>query len=463
MNQALEPMAAAALPETEPEATQPATTRFSNSRAYAQTFAASAVITCMGFISGILAARLLGPAGRGELAAIILLPTLLTTVGALEIPRSVAFEASKSPAGAPRVIATSFWLAIALGALQALLLVALLPLYLPPDKANLLGASRWFVLYLPAASVTAALMGVDQGRGRFGRFSVFLALPGILYVAAIAVIWRSGHTTPYAFAYGVLASVILAAAFRVAMDGGALVRTPADWMVARRLLSRGLRYYLPAIGTFLLSRSDMFLVVRLLPAQAVGLYAVAQAIAMGQLVTVNPFVHVSFAAVAAEHDPGKILGAIVHHFRLAQLVAVAMAVGTAAAASWGIQLFFGVRFAGATKATLVLIAATALSGMAQVLDQSFRAASHSRPGMISNLLGMSAVFALGVPGCRHYGIDGMAGAVLAGHATNLAILIGFGVLAFHIAPRRFWAFDAQSLRQFRSFAKVAQNRLGWSA
>src|ERR1700722_13409172 len=173
---------------TEPDGfvAQQEAVRFSNSRAYLQTFAASAVIACMGFVSGMLAARLLGPMGRGELAAIILLPTLLTTAGGVELSRSIAFETSRSGKDAPAVIASSFWLALSLGVVQAVLLLALLPLYLPKDKANLLGISTWFVLYLPAASVTAALMGGDQGRGWFGRFSVLLALHGFLYVIIIA-------------------------------------------------------------------------------------------------------------------------------------------------------------------------------------------------------------------------------------------------------------------------------------
>ena len=41
-----------------------------------QTAGANAVITGFGFLTGMLAARLLGPAGRGELAAIQVFPTL---------------------------------------------------------------------------------------------------------------------------------------------------------------------------------------------------------------------------------------------------------------------------------------------------------------------------------------------------------------------------------------------------
>jgi O-antigen/teichoic acid export membrane protein len=442
--------------------TQPEAVRFSNLRAYVQTFAATAVITLMGVVSGILAARLLGPQGRGELAVIILLPMLLTTIGGLELPRSLAFEISRAKGSAHTLVATGFWLAISLGTLQALILLVVLPWYLPSDKAPLIGASCWFVLYLPAACVSTTLMGSDQGRGRFGKFSLFLALPGILYVLAIMALWEARKVTPVVFAYGVLASGILTAAIRVAIDGKVLVRNMPDWAIAKRLLTRGLKYYVPAIAGFLFSRADMFLVVRLLPAEAIGLYAVAQAIAVGQLVTVSPFVHVSFAAVAAEHELQKIRETIVHHFRLSQMVAIAMGCALAATASWGIRLFFGAGFMGATNASLLLIAATALWAMAQVLDQSFRAASHPRPGIASNSVGLAIVFAVGIPGCLRYGVNGMAGAVLIGQIANLAILIGYGVIGLGIDIRRFWALDAATFREIGPITKTLKYRLGWS-
>jgi enterobacterial common antigen flippase len=116
--------------------------RFSARRAYAHTFAASAAIRCFGVVSGVLAARLLGPTGRGELAVIIFLPMLLVQLGELELPRSLAFETSRVDEIPRPLIATSFWLAVFLGSVQALVLGLVLPIYLPADKLHLLGATR---------------------------------------------------------------------------------------------------------------------------------------------------------------------------------------------------------------------------------------------------------------------------------------------------------------------------------
>ncbi|MGB8495439.1 MAG: lipopolysaccharide biosynthesis protein [Candidatus Acidiferrum sp.] len=444
------PSNAAVLAEEQPVAVQPAPARFSNRRAYAQTFAATAAIRCLGVVSSVLAARLLGPTGRGELAVIIFLPMVLAPIGEIELPRSVAYEASQAGELPRKLVASSFWLAVLLGSIQAIVLAVVLPLYLPPDKLHLLPSARWFMLYLPAAYCTATLMGSDQGRGRFGRFSVMLSLPGAFYVVAILAAWASGHASPSAFAAGFLAGTLLVAALRVQMDWDAISGTLPDWTTARRLLRRGLSFYLPTVASIALYRADMFLLVRIAPSEAIGLYAVAQAIALGQIGAVHPFVQVGFSAVAGETDPGKALQTLARHFRLAQLAVISTGLLAAAVTPWLIRLMFGAQFSGAVTTAYLLIGATVLWGMEQVLEQGLRAANHPRPGIVSNLLGLALLVGLGIPACLHYGIAGLASAAMVAQLLNLVILIGFCVVRLKMSAKSFWAFDARTIREIHT-------------
>jgi O-antigen/teichoic acid export membrane protein len=396
------------------------------------------------------------------LAVIIFLPMLLVPLGELELPRSLAYEVSRTQKIPHAAIATSFWLAVGLGLIQALLLAALLPLYLPADKLHLLTASRWFIVYLPATYITATLMGSDQGSGRFGRFSFLLALPGALYAVAIVAAWAIGSISPSSFALGLLIATLATTALRVGMDRGALAFKLLEWGVARRLLTRGIGYYLPAIAGFVLYRADMFILVRIAPSEAIGLYAVAQAISTGQIGAVIPFVHVSFAAVAQEANQDAAFAVLAHHFRLAQLATVAAAVVTATLTPWGIRVLFGSGFTGAATAAYLLIGATVFWGMSQVLEQGLRAAAYPRPGIVSNLAGLVVLFAVGVPECLRNGINGLAATVLAAQALNLTILIGFCVARLKMSPRSFWAFDGHALKYFREIAALIGRRVRWA-
>ncbi len=441
------------LVEEQPAVTQASRVRFSSRRAYAQTLAASAAIRCFGVGSGVLAARLLGPTGRGELAVIIFLPMLLIPILELELPLSLAYEASQTDEALERITATGFWLSLLLGGLQMLVMAALLPVFLPADKLYLLPTARLFMVYLPSVYVTFSLTGIDQGRGRFGRFSFFQALPGAVYVAAILLTWTAGGLTPRIFAFGVLAGALVTSAVRVAMDRRAILQVKPDWTIAKRLLSRGFQFYLPAIGGYLLSRADMFLVVRLAPTEAIGLYAVAQAIAVGQIGAVTPFMQVIFAAVAGETENEQALQTMARHFRLAQLAVIGAGLAAAMLTPWAIRGLFGAKFSGAIVATYLLIGAMMFWGLAQVLDHGLRAASHTRPGIFSNLLGLALLAGLGIPACMHYGINGLAAATVAGQFVNLAFLIGFCTFSLKMPLGSFWAFAAGTVTILTSAIK----------
>jgi O-antigen/teichoic acid export membrane protein len=426
--------------------------RFSARRAYAHTFTASVIIRCLSVISGVLAARLLGPTGRGELAVIMFLPVLLVPIGELELPRSLAYETSRVDEIPRPLIATSFWLGLFLGCIQALVLALLLPRYLPADKLHLLGASRWFVLYLPATLVITTMMGSDQGKGRFGRFSFLLALPTALYVIAVLVAWACGIASPQVFATGFLIATLIAFAARVWMDWDGISGAMPEWEIAMRLLKRGVSFYIPAVAGIALARADMFLLVRLLPSESVGLYAVAQAIAVGQFGVVNPFIQVSFSAVAGECNQQQALETLARHFRLTQLAAVAFGLLTIAITPWAIRLAFGARFSGAVLAAWLLTGAMAFWGMEQVMEFGLRAAGHIWPGIVSNLAGMAMVAGAGIPACIHYGIAGLAASVLAAQALNLAILISFCIWRLKMPLRSFNAFHRDTILQFAGMA-----------
>jgi O-antigen/teichoic acid export membrane protein len=396
----------------------------------------------------VLAARLLGPTGRGELAVIVSLPMLLVPIGELELPRALAYETSRVGEIPRSLISTSFWVGLFLGCFQALVLTLALPLYLPADKLHLLGASRWFMLYLPAMLVMTTLMGSDQGKGRFGRFSFLLALPTALYVTAVLVSWAGGVASPRTFAAGLLIATLITFAVRICMDWDAISGAKPEWEIAWRLLRRGVSYYLPAVAGIALVRGDMFLLVRLLPSDAVGLYAVALAIALGQLGAVNPFLHVSFSAVAGDSEPQHALETLALHFRLSQLAAVAAGLLTVMITPWVIRLMFGAQFSGAVVTTWLLTGAASIWGMEQVLEFGLRAAGHTWPGIVSNLAGLVVLAGAGIPACLHYGIAGLAASVLAAQALNLAILIVYCTRRLDMPLRLFNAFHGDSIAQF---------------
>jgi O-antigen/teichoic acid export membrane protein len=410
-------------------------------------------IRLAGVLTGVLAARLLGPTGRGELAVTIFLPVLLIPLAEFELPRSIAYIVSKGEQAPGELVATSFWLAIALGGVQTILLVFALPHFLPAGKLYLLSTARWFVLYLPAVYITLFLGGVDQGTGRFGRFGIFQALPGILYLVSVLFACLIGVISPSAFALGMLCAAVATAVLRTAMDRQAILHSRPRWRIASSLLRRGITFYIPAVAGFALMRADVFLLVRLTSTEAIGMYAVAQAIAIGQIGAIGPFVQVGFAAVAREVEQQQALQTLARHFRLAQFVAISVGLVTAGLTPWAIPFLFGTKFSEATTTTYMLITASVFWGLSQVLEQGLRAASHTRPGIVSNLLGLVVLFGLGIPSCVRFGISGMAASLAVAEFANLAALVAFYVVMLKMPLRLLWAFEPGTLRELAISAR----------
>lgn len=446
-------------PAMEPQAEESdSPARFSLKRAYAQTFGATIAVRLLGAASGIFAARLLGPVGRGELAVITLLPTMLLPLGEIELPRALAYKVSRHPEQSKSVSGNGLWLGFCLGCLQMLFLASVIGLFLPSDKAYLLHDSRWFMLYLPAVFLLTCAMGLDQGQGKFGRFSCLQIAPGLIYVALIFFAYRAKAVSPEIFAIGIFLGAALPAAFRVTVDWRQIPKLTPDLHILRELLTQGLRFYVPALASLALTRADSFLLIRFAPSEQVGLYVVAQAIAVGQLGAVSPFVQVGFTAIAAQHDRARALATLARHFRIAVIVVCVTALALAALAPIIIRLAFGSKFTSATPATFLLIAATVFAALGQMLDQGLRAAGYSKAAAACNFAGLTVLCSLGVLAIRRFGIVGLGSTVLLSYFVTLAALLSFALLKLRMSLSALSPFTASALDEAVSMLRGVFSR-----
>src|SRR5512145_3221427 len=107
-------------------------------RHYVSTLAANGAILLLGIVSGVLAARLLGPAGRGELAIVTLWPIALATLGNLGINQAVAFFTAQQPERRNAVFTASLVIAAVQGAILMGLGYLLLPYFLREHSPEVL-------------------------------------------------------------------------------------------------------------------------------------------------------------------------------------------------------------------------------------------------------------------------------------------------------------------------------------
>lgn len=338
-------------------------------------FAATGTIQLVQAVIGVMLARILGPSDRGELAAIILWPMLITTIGSLGIAQSSAYFASRSKRLGVVVGST-----LAIVAVDSLVLMAfgwmILPLALGDHDPTIVHiAQRYLLIFVPLCLLTVSMISILNGAQRFLWYqSMRLLLIGMTIAGIVALaigdrLTVSSASNAYLLAYAVTATATLALAIRTARGGIAVRRESV-----RELLGFGLKSQLSQSMWALNERADQLVISAFFSAATLGLYVVA--VTLTSLTTLIGFSFgvVALPLVARLDDPEE-------RRRVARLIvsatlfcATLVSVPIFIAEPALIRFLFGEDFVGATGVGRVLLVAGIVFGLNRVLEALLQAA-----------------------------------------------------------------------------------------
>lgn len=141
-------------------------------RDYANNVWVEMILTGLGFVSGILVARWLGPAGRGQLAAAMLWPGVIAILTSLGLQHAFVYAVGVGWAKPDRLqrLAVKFSLVVAVPAMVIYWWVC--PWILGKQFPNETWIPGIFALYIPLAVYTGFLLPIYQGSGDFTRWNI---------------------------------------------------------------------------------------------------------------------------------------------------------------------------------------------------------------------------------------------------------------------------------------------------
>jgi O-antigen/teichoic acid export membrane protein len=387
-------------------------------------FATTLYIQIVNIVTGLLAARLLLPEGRGELAALMLWPGLVAELGCLALSDALLYRLA-SNAAAPRVLfATIMAMAVGLCAVLIPIGFLILPFAMEGHAPDVVAAAWWYMaLYLPTYFASLFVANMFQGRLEIVAWNVVRATVPTLYLAGIVVLGLSiaGEAPEFAAAnvFAMLASAALGIAL-LARRGWFGLRPDAG--EAKALAVYGAKAHASEILHSLRQKLDQAVVAKLMTASDLGIYAVALTVANGPLILVQTISNIAFPKISAQptHD-GKVL-VFGRYLRLALAMVVAINIVLWVVNPWVIPLLFGQGFAPA-----VLIADVCLLGLvpyaakvmfAAALKASDRALVIPRAELWGLAVVAPALFFL-VP---HYGLIGAAASLVIAQAATAVVL-----------------------------------------
>ncbi|MBL8701541.1 MAG: oligosaccharide flippase family protein [Alphaproteobacteria bacterium] len=387
-------------------------------------FATTAYIQVINIATGLLAARLLLPEGRGELAELMLWPGLIAELGCLALSDALLYRIA-SRAGTPRILAgTITWLALGLCLVLAPLGIALIPWTMASNHGDVRQAAYWytpifFVVYF--ASLFAANM--FQGALDLKTWNLVRAIVPTCYLAGILVLASAIAAEAPEFAAANLVAMGLSA-----LVGIALLRRRGwfglrpDRGEARAMLVYGAKSHASEILHSLRQKLDQVAVAALMTASDLGLYAVALTVANGPLILVQTVSNIAFPKISAQETHGGKVEVFGKYLRLALAMVVAINIVLWIANAWIIPLLFGRPFAAAVLVAdvmlLGLVPYTAKLLFSVALKAFDRALAIPRAELWGLAFVAPALFAL-VP---RYGLYGAAASLVMAQVVSALVL-----------------------------------------
>jgi O-antigen/teichoic acid export membrane protein len=402
-------------------------------RAVIQSIGSKVAILGLQAGTGIVTARALGPAGRGELAAMILWPLFVASVTTLGVPSSLIYYLRRHPLERASLIANGFLMAVVMGSLAAALTAFILPWWLRQYPPQVIHAAQWFLITVPVCSVTLAGRAVLEASHQFSASNAIQTITPFATLISLVTFLALHRINPYTAAIAYIAASLPAFSFMILrVRRAGLRRLAMNAVVAKRILGYGVRSYgIDVLGTLAL-QVDQVLVVSLLTPGAMGSYVVVLSLSRMLNLFQNSVVMVLFPKAAGQ-TAGHVVAMTGEAVRISGLVTAVCGFFVCIAGPTLLRVLYGAEYAPAVGALRILVIEVVLSGAVFVLAQAFMALD--RPGVVTLLQAVGLGFSLPmmlwlIP---RYGIYGAAISLLT--STTIRLLLVCAGFRFFLNTR----------------------------
>jgi O-antigen/teichoic acid export membrane protein len=361
-----------------------------NRRPLSSSFAASATIQALSVVTGVLLARALGPAGRGELAVAMLWPGLFALLGCLGAGEAITYHAARATAEPGTLVGS----ALALGAVQATVLVAgasvVVGRVLAGHGADARAAAHAYLAYVPLVLLATYLMSVLGGLRRYAAFQSLRVLVIALSALGVVALATTGALTVRTAVLVYLGANLVSALAALAMLPLWSLRLKVDGGLVRALLSFGVRSHGGNVASMLNERLDQLVMSVFLSPVSLGLYVVAVTFSsVTGLVGVSAAT-VALPSVASATSVGQRVDQARRLVGVTLLASTAVTVPLVAALPLLVHLFFGRAYATAVGPGRVLLVAAVAFSVSRVLGAVLRALGRPLDAGLAELLALVA-------------------------------------------------------------------------
>jgi len=402
--------------------------------------ATNMAVQATALVAGVIAARVLGVAGRGDLAAVILWPMLAGNVATLGVDAALGVQVGRDHSALGRLIRVGVLHALLVGPVFMLVGLVLARVSLPVGRDDLRALSAAFLWIVPLHLLWLDFLALDNGQQRYVRYNLTRFAFFALYALGYAGCWLLDAVRIEYFIYAQTGAMLGTVAVRLIQSGPMVWKGGPVGTMLRRTVGMAKGFALSNAAIMLLVRIDVILVMVLLGTRALGLYVVAQAVANVPSLLSQAFAVRTFGSSVGASDEAAFVRTVVVRFRQSFVLSGVFALALALVAPLIIRVLFGAPFEEAATVARVLFFASWLFNGGRIIDEGFRGRGRPIFGTIAFGCQIVCVCLVGfLLGSRlGWGATGVAISVLMGSALALSIL----VVMFRSQTGR-WVFAAE--------------------
>jgi O-antigen/teichoic acid export membrane protein len=382
----------------------------------------SIFIQLFGLISSVLVARMLGAEGRGELAVIMMWPSIIASTGLLGVDIVFARKGPSFDYYDVSLYKTAVFFAVTLGVAFALIGYFLLPYILSKDKLYLISFAEISLLFIPSSMLTVFLYSIALGRGNIKRYNIIRLIFPPLYVTSLFFVLLIGDVSVanviYSFVFSSTITGLLVIGYSFYECRPVESHTISKIEILRSGLPFGISSSIFSFSTHL----PTILLAALVDVKIMGLFVVAYVVSAMHTPFGNAIGKMLFSE-AIQLGKDKNVATLASRFRLILLVYALVVSASLLVFPFVLPLLYGKDFFGAVSMLNYLIPATSVMVVTGVVDDILKGYGISKPGIFARIIGIFIFIILGFPFVWFMGVKGLLYALLFKSLVELCVIL----------------------------------------
>lgn len=353
------------------------------------------VIAGLSIVTGVLAARLLGTEGRGELAAIQTWPTIFSVLGVLGLHNGLMYYSAREPSRAGRLLTTATLAALLTCIPFAGIGYLLMPWLLSAQGAEVVRAAREYLWYIPISILIGFPLYPLRGTNDLIPWNLLRPVPTLIWAVVLVVSLTVGISASHSVAQLYLIFIILAI---LPISAMALRRIQKPFTLElsliKPMLTFGLPSFLSALPTVLNLQLDQMVMAGMIGPHLLGLYVVGVAWSNAASPILNTLSIVILPRVAGTQSTEEQAERLAQICRIGTILSITLSLGVAVTAPIMIPLLFGSEFRDAVPAAIILSLAAGVTAYKQLLTAGAMGLGYPRFTLYAELAGLFGTLVL---------------------------------------------------------------------